>query len=44
MINLAPPLDSTVDLLIVDEDGDLRELLRFYFNTLGYRTEAAAMR
>jgi DNA-binding response OmpR family regulator len=42
MTNSTSPLASTVDLLIVDDDADLRELLQFYFNNLGYRTETAA--
>jgi two-component system phosphate regulon response regulator PhoB len=35
-----PP--STIDLLIVDDDADLRELLRYYFSNLNYRVETAA--
>jgi DNA-binding response OmpR family regulator len=42
MTNSTPPPASIVDLLIVDDDADLRELLRFYFTNLGYRTETAA--
>jgi two-component system phosphate regulon response regulator PhoB len=35
-----PP--SNIDLLIVDDDADLRELLRYYFSNLNYRVETAA--
>ena len=41
MTNSTPP-PSTVDLLIVDDDTDLRELLRYYFTNLNYRVETAA--
>jgi DNA-binding response OmpR family regulator len=37
-----PLASQDIDLLIVDDDADLRELLRFYFSNLGYRAETAA--
>ena len=42
MSDLNPTAPETIDLLIVDDDADLRELLRFYFSNLGYRAETAA--
>lgn len=35
------PAPQAVDLLIVDDDADLRELLRYYFTNLGYNTATA---
>lgn len=35
------PAPETVDLLIVDDDADLRELLRYYFTNLGYTAATA---
>ena len=43
MKNSTSPPASTVDRLIVDDDADRRERLRFDFNPLGYRTESAAI-
>jgi DNA-binding response OmpR family regulator len=42
MSELNPPTPQPIDLLIVDDDVDLRELLHFYFSNLGYRVEIAA--
>ena len=36
------PSTPDIDLLIVDDDPDLRELLRFYFSNLGYDVATAA--
>ena len=36
------PSTARIDLLIVDDDPDLRELLRFYFANLGYSIATAA--
>jgi two-component system sensor histidine kinase/response regulator len=35
-------LSHSLDLLIVDDDADLREMLSFYFTNLGYQVEAVA--
>lgn len=40
MIDIQPMPQPNIDLLIVDDDTDLRELLRFYFSQLGYQTVA----
>jgi DNA-binding response OmpR family regulator len=42
MSNPSPSAPQAIDLLIVDDDADLRELLRFYFSNLGYETHTAS--
>jgi DNA-binding response OmpR family regulator len=40
MRDIQPMPQQNIDLLIVDDDTDLRELLHFYFSKLGYQTVA----
>lgn len=42
MSDLNSTTAETIDLLIVDDDADLRELLHYYFSNLGYRAETAS--